>query len=105
MCHDDFFLGGALIVWGLLPYRRLCRIEMKPNEVHIDQNGLLTYYETGEPKFSLQTAKIDRIEPVNEGKVYGMAVYLKGSARKSYDIFLPYFKKNSVEMLATYISD
>jgi hypothetical protein len=110
-------VGGGLITWGLLPYRRLRRLEVKPYEIVAVENKALHYLSNGKSLFSIPTQSIHRITYFEKNKDYGIAIHLKyplpekirvqdvrfnfdafqKKSLKKYDcdLFLPYFSERS----------
>ena len=114
------FIGGALIAWGMVPYRRLCRKEDCPDELHVVNGQYLRYHVKGKPVFSVPFASIAAMRHIDSAGGYGIAVSLKeGSApvivhdhRFDYprfrsrserfsktSLFFPYFSRQSMTRL------
>lgn len=113
-----FGIGLGLITLGLLPYRRLTRLENKPFEILLSQ-GLLSFISKGIKKFSVPFASIEKTGFVDDRHQYGICLWLKkpaqekvivhdpgfdmaafqnkSKAKHGCDLFLPYFSKRSYE--------
>lgn len=112
-----FLFGVALITWGLLPYKRLKRLEENPYTLTGEGTSWLHFSARGKALFSIPIVSIDHIDYLDQGNVYGIAVLLKepliqklvvddpnfdlGDFRRrslkthSCDLFLSYFSKRS----------
>ncbi|CUI17718.1 Conserved putative membrane protein [Candidatus Protochlamydia naegleriophila] len=121
------FLGGFfLITAGLLPYRRLSRLQFKPNELHCVGLERLEYYQNGKPVLSLTLSSIDHFSFIDEPRFFGIAVSLKRplpakmtiscstfdlrsfekqAEKAQADAFFPYFSRRSFEELNAWILD
>lgn len=98
-----------MIAYGLIPYRKLTRLELKPFEIHNEGDRFL--FKT--PKgivLTLPKKELIKSQYVTLGKVYGIAIWLKepkklpdtlrndlyqNKIRKAFgcDLFLPYFSE------------
>lgn len=106
-------LGFALIASGLLPYRRLAKLEMHPYEIAYDETHLL-FFRNKKPAFKVPLELLQKIEYYEKGKLYGMGVKMKKSLKdqviiydkkldiptffstnEGFDLFLPYFTKSA----------
>lgn len=114
-------LGGGLIAWGLIPYRRLRRLELRPNELVAVEDRLLTYFSNGKPVLSIPLVSIREISHLDSESDYGIKVMLesplpekvvihdpefdidlfqqKSLVDYNCDLFFPYFSKNALEAL------
>lgn len=121
-----FVIGIAFITWGMLPYRKLRRLEINPDCIQVDSEESLHFTIKGEPIFSLSLADIEHIEYIQKNHVYGIGIILRktpsmkmivyhsnwdlAALRKksikeySCDLFLPYFSKYSFQELTEVIS-
>lgn len=82
--------GLLMIAAGLLPYRRLCHLEMTPNEITLTDTAL-TYSSKGERIFSVPLVSIEKITHVDNDRVYGIAIMLKTPAPEKVIIHNPRF--------------
>jgi hypothetical protein len=116
-----FLFSVGMITWGLLPYKRLKRLEEKPYRLTIEDEHWLHFSEEGKPLFSIPMVSIECINFVEAGDKYGIGIFLKEfmpqkmiiedsnfdlqkfvkRSRKqyAYDLFLPYFSELSHEEL------
>lgn len=114
-------LGGGLITWGLLPYRQLRRLEVKPYEIIAIENKALQYLSNGKTLFTMPLKSVREIKYFERGNEYGIAIQLRHpptekirvqdvrfdfddfqkNSRKRYgcDLFLPYFSERSFNTL------
>lgn len=72
-----FLFSLSLITWGLLPYRRLKRLEEKPSTLILEGEEWLHYSVRGKPLFSIPIASIDHIIFIDKPSTYGIGVILK----------------------------
>lgn len=109
------FLGFALMAFGLLPYRRLSKLERSPYEIAYDETHFL-FLRNKKPLFKVPLEIFEKIDYVEKGKLYGMGIKMKKpikdkviifdktidfatffSTSEGYDLFLPYFSKSASE--------
>lgn len=115
-----FLFGIGLIIIGLLPYRRIARIESKPSTLTVDNLEALEFSSGGKLKFSLPLEIVSKIAYLASPKNYGLGIWLKDHAlekviffepsfkvRTDYgaDIFLPYFSQRSTNELNDWIQE
>lgn len=86
--------GLGLIALGLIPYRKLQRLEVRPNELVISEHGLI-YYKSGELQWKLPFASIHSLSFQETAWHYGIALNVEGR----FDLFLPYFTRRSFQIL------
>jgi len=79
-----FALGGGLLTAGLLPYRRLSRLEIQPDELHLTKDQLFWKSQ----KVLIPLHKIQSIQPI-VGDHYGIQFQFKDG----HTLFLPYFSE------------
>lgn len=72
-----FLISLVLITAGLLPYRKLTRLEKHPNEIHLIGNKTFAYFIRGKPAFSISMQSIQKFILIDKGKDYGIGVILK----------------------------
>jgi hypothetical protein len=114
-----------MITLGLLPYKRLKRLEEKPNTITIEGEEWLHFSAKGKSLFSIPIPSIDHISYTNKTNHYGIAVFLKDPLPKKLrvqdthfdlaafykqshnqyqcDLFLPYFSQRSFNALQEYL--
>lgn len=106
-----FLVGGGLITYGMLPYRKLTRIEMNPYQL-IHQPGQLILSRTGKDILSIPLSGISEIKFIKEVDVYGIGFvwnkkntdkivlydfkYQPQSLPEVADLYLPYFSQRAV---------
>lgn len=108
----SFILGLGLIAFGLLPYKKLSKLQLNPHEIQNDGQNLL-FIKGGKPLFKIDLISIQKIEYVERNDLYGLGIILKKPLKEKikilqpqcpiqyyscegYDLFLPYFLKNVV---------
>lgn len=119
-----FLFSVAMITLGLLPYKRLKRLEEKPNTITIEGEEWLHFSAKGKPLFKIPIPSIDHISYIDKNH-YGIAIFLKDPLPKKLmvqethfdlaafykrslsqhqcDLFLPYFSQRSFYALQEYL--
>jgi|688.fasta_scaffold96503_3 hypothetical protein len=86
-------LGGILVVAGLLPYKKISKLEMKPNQMIIGE-GVLRYVNKGR---TLLTVPINHVEAITFcQRRYKYGIELKVNKEK---LFFPYFNQQAFEKI------
>jgi len=108
-----FLLSFLLIAMGMLPYRRLTQLEMVPNEIIFEDEGLL-YVQKQQTLLWIPLQSIDKCWYVEKGDRYGIAFVFKKPRPaqivkyhkkiklqkwEGSELFLPYFTQRSVKEL------
>ncbi len=115
------FIGGILITIGLLPYRKLYRLENNPHEIVITDLEELYFYMQGSPFLKVALENIEEMAYLDDDKRYGIGLWIKNPKSKNMtilhpslvadnylkecqeqyfcDVFLPYFSKRSFQEL------
>lgn len=110
-----FFLGISLIMFGMVPYKRVTELQKHPNELHLLDDRTIRYDHMGKKTMTIPLSALERVEYLERDGIYGIKLYLKKSpekklivhdprfsinrfenaSRKKYgcDLFLPYFSK------------
>lgn len=102
-----FLVAIGLIALGLIPYRRLNRLENNPYELRVD-NQAITLLHQGNKLFAYPIDAISRVGYYKRDDLYGIKIWLKeGLEKKHYgaDIFLPYFSERSYKEFSGYFLD
>ena len=76
-----FLVGITCIAIGLIPYRRLAALLIKPNKLVVDEE-LWQFIEGDRKLFSIPSNDVGRVEYVEDPKGYGIAILLKNPANK-----------------------
>jgi hypothetical protein len=109
-----------LIAFGLIPYRRLSRLQVNPDEIHIKETSFC-FISKKKMCFTVPFASIEKIELLERRALYGIGVQLKhnpsekisvhdprfdmqryqacSQKRFDCDLFFPYFTSHAVEEL------
>jgi len=120
-----FFISFGSMTLGLLPYRKLKKLELRPHEIVICNQKEFLFAWEGTPSFTVPFASIEWLESVVTDSYYGIAIKIKSpceekialldggfdlgkyvnKCRKSYscDIFLPYFTQRGLQELKEFI--
>lgn len=92
-------IGLGLITYGLLPYRKLSRLQLNPDQIKVFDQDHLLYIKKGTPLLSIPCEAISNIDYLEEKDRYGIVLHA-GTA-----LFLPYFSRRSYQELQTYLND
>lgn len=107
-----FIVSIALITIGLLPYRRLRRLETKPYRIIVDKDWLeLTLQD--KTLLSIPWESIEKFIYIDQKQMYGIGIILKKPLPKQVviytkkrilfsqecDVFLPYFSKHAYQVV------
>lgn len=84
-------LGGGLITLGLLPYRRLNKLENTPNEILYVYGKYLQYISKGKEVYTIPFEMIEKLDYQESGSDYGIAIYLKNESSKKIVVHNPRF--------------
>ncbi len=110
-------VAGTLIAKGLIPYRKLSRMETKPDELLLVQDEYIQYMQNGNQIYTIPLKMIEKLDYIEKGDNYGIGVYLKkagdekiivhdrkfpmeqyqNQSRTKYgcDLFIPYFSRRA----------
>jgi len=110
-----------LITKGLLPYRRLCQMETKPNEIVLLGDDHLKFSMLGKHILTVPKSSIDEVKYIEKDNDYGIALWLKQTApekivihRQTFeigkyqqesqknhgcDLFFPFFNRHAYNTL------
>ena len=115
-------IGILVIAWGLMPYKRVTRLETQPHELVVTDDQNLHYAVSGQHVLTVPLQAIERLSFCDENvDRYGIALDLKSgmselvalkkpgtsvvsylaSMRRRYacDLFFPYFSQRSYREL------
>lgn len=121
-----FLVSFMLIGGGMIPYKRLTKLEKQPHEIECNDLELL-FSKGGRAFFRLMLDKIQGIEFIETEEIYGIGIKLKKSSEgcltlltthahfathtttmknhvPELDLFLPHFTYRSFHHLQEYIS-
>lgn len=102
-----FFIGGALIALGLVPYRRLCFLERNPHEISVHDNETLQFKKKGKLHLVLPLCHIQKASYFHDEDRYGIGIWvnhpLSNTPGETQCLFFPYFTKRQFEELQTFI--
>lgn len=94
--------GFALVAYGLIPYKALLQLMIKPNEIIFDETrGQMHYMSRGKHQFVILVSLINRIKYIEGRLTYGIQFVFKDEKQKT--IFLPYFSKRAYEKVRNYV--
>jgi hypothetical protein len=98
-----FMLSIGLIAWGLIPYRRLKRLETNPNRLILDSEGAIHFLAKGKVLQSIPREAVKSLRWVEKRPTgwfstglpaYGIEISLP---QKEHSYFFPYFGKAASE--------
>lgn len=117
-------VGGGLMVYGLIPYRRLTKMEEQPSELYLADDDYMQLIAGGKQQYTIPMDMIQKTEYIDRGNDYGIAIwfvpnaankmiihnhrlnvarYLKKSRQRyACDLFIPYFGRRSYTRLALF---
>lgn len=117
-------LGFALIAFGLIPYKRIHRLQLQPHEIILNENSL-QFAATGNSSFTVPYTAIREVNYIAKGGIYGIGIFLTedikekvcvhdtnlhigayqedSKARFGCDLYLPYFHQKSFNKLKAII--
>lgn len=72
-----FLVGIGLITFGLLPYRRLSKLQLNPNKLVLINNDQAIYFQSGKKLFTFSLESIEKIKYLSRPNFYGVAIWLK----------------------------
>lgn len=112
-----FFLGMGLIMWGMLPLKRIKELQKHPNELHWIDNHTISYDHKGKKTMTIPLSSVDTLTHFEDEAIYGIKLKFKNelehkvtvhdprfayeryerASQKRYgcDLFFPYFSKRS----------
>ncbi len=120
----SLLIGGGLMVYGLIPYRRLNRMENEPSELVLVDDEYLQLIIFGKQQYTIPLSMVEKTEYIEKGNEYGIGIWfaqdsenkvivhnqrlnmansLKRSRQKyGCDLFIPYFGRRSYTRLALF---
>jgi hypothetical protein len=115
-----YLISIGLITAGMLPYRRLVKLQLNPEELYLTENHEVIYFSKKRKLLTLPLEAVDFWEYVDTWNRYGIAVKLKSPLRRPVivhqleevenlrkrslsngmsDLFFPYFSNYVCEEL------
>lgn len=83
-------LSILLIALGLIPYRRICRLQLHPNQIALEEENL-TYVIGETPRFRLSKEGVREIAFLKERGGYGIGLWLHLPIEKKITVIDPRF--------------
>lgn len=83
-------LSIMLIAIGLIPYRRLCRLESTPDCLVLDTTGM-TLVQQGKRRYMIPHDSIEKMEYIEKGGDYGIGIWLKQPIPEKVVVYDPRF--------------
>jgi hypothetical protein len=116
-----YLISIGLITTGMLPYRRLIKLQLNPEELYLTENHEVIYFSKKRKLLTLPLEAVESWEYIDTWNRYGIAVKLKSSLQRPIvvhqrheeveklrkrghdngrlDLFFPYFSKYVCEEL------
>lgn len=115
-----FGASFGLMAWGMIPYRRLCALERKPQLICLTDDDNLQYFSKGKHILTLPTSIIEVISFRTSLSGYGIELKFKkptlekitvyggpsalsplkaGADLQTCDLFFPYFSERAFKRL------
>ena len=116
------FAGIGLITWGMLPYRKVKRLEAFPDTLIVIDDQYFQYLSGGRRLLTIPIESVESIGHIEKGRDYGIALWLKeplpekitlhssrvnlprilarSQERYGCDLLLPFFSKRGYSHLA-----
>jgi hypothetical protein len=88
-----FCFSMAMIAWGLIPYRKLQRLEKMPSKIMIDDTSIL-YVKNNVTEWAVPLKNIQQVYFKKRYFDYGANLVFSASPQP---IFLPYFSKRTCD--------
>lgn len=119
-----FLFSIGLIAFGMLPYKRLSRLQLNPNRIIFNHLGYLEYYSEGNKQLTIPIESILKIA-YEDRVIYGISVWIKhpclnpvivhkefkglnrmrleGRALSGADFFIPYFNERAFKEVSGWL--
>lgn len=110
-----FLFGIALVTYGMIPYRKLVRLEHSPDEIHVDDDHTWIYFRKGKKIAEIPQTAIESADFIAHDPDYGICLQFKKKPsdkvkvcdsdahlqmdKYGCDLFLPYFTERSMNRL------
>ena len=94
-----YMVGGAFIVFGLLPYKKISRLENNPSEIIVSQDEYLYAFVGGALLIKISLDNIEALKFIDRKNDYGISISLKTPVLEKSEVFLPFFSKVSFSEL------
>lgn len=119
------FISILLIALGLIPYRRLTRLQLHPDKIEMEREYLI-YHLRERPRFRLARSTIKEFSYIGNKRGCGVGVklhssfdekiavidprfdmqgFLAQSQRRGYDLFFPFFSARAALELRDWLYD
>ncbi|MFI0434925.1 MAG: hypothetical protein ACH350_04250 [Parachlamydiaceae bacterium] len=116
-----FFTSIGLITLGMLPYRRLAKLQLRPDELIFLESDHVTFYHFGKKILTIPFESIKEISYFSHVRLYGIVMSIKSpfdgaikmegkgknsvkmsqikEKKKKNELFFPYFNRRAYEEL------
>ena len=85
-----FCTGMACISTGLLPYRKLTRLQLKPHAIHSHGDEWI-FLRSGRPLLKIPLCSLEKMTYIEKDKIYGLGLWLKCPIVEKVKVLQPYF--------------
>lgn len=87
-----FAIGIGSVAWGLIPYRKLSRLETHPHRIAVEKdNWQIT---TGKKTYTFEQKDIESIQYIHEKNRYGIEITIQGKKE-----FFSFFSRSAYARL------
>jgi hypothetical protein len=85
-----FLIGLFFIAIGLLPYRQLTKLQLRPHEIHYDGDTFM-FLKQGKPLFTIAAISIEKMSYLEREHLYGVGIWLKRPIEQKVKVLQPHF--------------
>lgn len=84
-------ISFGLIALGLIPYRRLCRLEDRPNKLLLTDDNEIIYIHNDRKRVTIPYSAIEKMEYLQDNSLYGIGIWLKKAPEVKMAVHDPIF--------------
>lgn len=88
-----FLFSGLLMAMGLIPYRKLCLLEVNPNELTLNKDTLL-FTQQRKLLLEIPNRSIEQLSFIQKRGIYGLRVQLKKNLPEKIRLMKKRLSKN-----------
>ncbi len=93
-------LSFGLIAVGLMPYRRLCRLESRPSKLLLTDDNEIIYLFNDRKRVTIPYEAVKKMEYLQNDGLYGVGIWIDLSASKKVVVHDPTFNYQSHQRVA-----
>lgn len=87
-----FAFAMGCTAWGLIPYKRLQKLQTSPDEIRVTEDHILHYVKNQKEVYRLPLSDIQKVRWIDKPNIYGICLELKSTSKP---FLFPYFSKKS----------